>query len=127
LGTEEIRDIAFGRACYKGWHSPATVSYVIGLGLLLLLNILAVPIIDSNKNAFLGHNGVRLGWAALLIEYYWQVTLVCIVLAATALLVSLLRAHALTRGLLDPRQDKDKPPKGKHEKGKPSPAAQAKG
>jgi hypothetical protein len=49
LDAKEIRDIEFSRACYKGWHSPVTVSYVIGLGLLVLLNIFAVPVINSVK------------------------------------------------------------------------------
>jgi hypothetical protein len=101
LGAEEIREAEFNQACYQGWHSPVTASYVMGLGVLVLLNILAVPIINSAKRAFVTARHVQqLGWAILIVKHYWLITIACTILTVAALLVSFFRVHALTQKLL---------------------------
>jgi len=103
LGVEhlgKIRDAEFGRACYMGWHSPVTVSYVLGIGGLVFINVVAVPIINSTKDALKAKHSQQLGWADIVIDHYWPITVCCIIVTIAALLISYLRVQVLTRRLL---------------------------
>jgi len=103
LGAREIRHVEFDRACYKGWHSPVTISYILGFGVLIFLNVLAVPVINSAREAFLALSSARdqqLSWLHIIINHYWLVTINCVVIIVIAFLVSFIKVHVLTRRLL---------------------------
>lgn len=101
LGTKGIREAEFNRACYQVWYSPVVVSYAIGLGMLLIVNVLAVPIINSATRVFVTERHVQqLGWTTLLLKYYWPITTACAVLTVTTLVASCLKVRGLTQTLL---------------------------
>lgn len=101
LGAEEIREAEFNRACYQVWYSPVVISYAMGVAMLLLLNILAVPIINSARRAFVTEKHVQqLGWTVILLEYYWLITIACIILSFAAFLISYFRIRNITQKLL---------------------------
>ncbi len=102
FGAGKVRDVEFGRACYKDWRSPVMVCYIIGLGALLFLNVLAVPVINAEIAEFLtaGRGRQQLGWAEGILERYWLITACTVTGGIVALLFSAVGVHARTRRLL---------------------------
>jgi hypothetical protein len=85
LEVDALPAISFDAAAYRRF-TPVTVSYVIGLALLTLINILAAPFITREIVRFRATHPHVAGVAAQVLNHYWLLmgALILIVSAAAA-------------------------------------------
>ncbi|HSP61893.1 MAG TPA: hypothetical protein VLQ90_02825 [Pyrinomonadaceae bacterium] len=109
LRSEVLVDHRFGQTFYTHWDSPVALSYVVGFGALLLVNLLPIPLINSQlaqihvPKAYEQYDPVR---------SYWLFTLLFIgfVMVGVAFSIWRSRVHAARlladlRHLLAPRSE----------------------
>jgi hypothetical protein len=98
LGIEVMHDSVFGAAAYNRF-TPVTVSYAIGLALLVFVNVLAVPFITREISIFHARHRLALGVSGRLLDYYWPFVSVFLVVTLLAALGSFSATHRRLRDL----------------------------
>jgi hypothetical protein len=83
LGIEVMKDTLFGNAAYEHF-TPVRVGYVIGLGLLVIVNVLAGPFIAREVVRFRATHRAALGSAEWMLEQYWPFVSVFLLITSVA-------------------------------------------
>jgi hypothetical protein len=99
LRSAVMRDTIFGAAAYDQF-TPVRVSYSIGVGLLVVVNLLAAPFITHVVHDFYATHRQALGPADFVLQNYWTLTLALLAVTLVPALASLLATHRRLRALL---------------------------
>src|SRR5205807_5189424 len=84
LGGWEIRELRFDQAAYRTLTSPVTLSYILGLFVLAVVNLLAIPVIKLQLGRFRSTHPRLPHACRAALDLYWPV-----VIAAAAIFVAL--------------------------------------